>query len=479
MRLKGDRLRLSREGPRSSPYRMLVYLVLIAGGIFLLWLLETDRVQPPFTVPPTPTRTLRFYVEAGTTYFSAGELDAAMKAYQAGVTAYPNDARLWAELARVQTYASALETTAERRRGVLSDARDSADRAIEANPDDPIAQAIRALVYDWSASAESAIRGPNRRDEFLSVAQTCATRALQLEPGNPLALAFSAEVLNDQGSFAQAARYASQAEANADAQDPFSMDIHRVYGTVLESAGDYRLAIEQYQAAAEVAPNFTYLYLLIGANYRSLNQIQVALEYFDRAVRINEQLGVQDPTPYLAIGKTYMQQGDFFIAARNIERALEIDRENPDIYGRLGIVFFRARNYESAVVVLTCAVDGCSEDVSRQVLCDFVYGCDAESEEAQQYGVTVSGMELGDDTLEYYYTYASVLVYFRSTAEYPTACEDSGRIFSLLRAAYQQGPLATVVAGIAAENEQLCAAPPATAVPTSTPGPTPVATPNP
>ncbi|MEW6567356.1 MAG: tetratricopeptide repeat protein [Chloroflexota bacterium] len=466
MRLTGDRLRLSRDGPRLSPIRLLFYLVPIAGGLLVLWLLKIDRIQPLFTPPPTPTRTSLSYAEAGTAYFSAGDLGAAIQAYQAGVRAYPNDARLMAELARVQTYSSALQTTAEKRRELLGEARQAVDRAVELAPDDAFSQAIRALVYDWSASSEASIRGPKQREEFLTVAQTSATRALQLEPGNPLALAFAAEVLNDQQSFAQAIDLASQAVSGADPQDPYSMDIHRVYGTVLESNGQYRLAIEEYSAAAAIAPNFTFLYLLIGANYRQLRDIDTALEYFDRAARINEQLSIEDPTPYLAIGRTYLQQGEFFIAARNIERALAIDDENPDIYGRLGIVFFRARNYESAVVVLECAVDGCSQEVSRRVLCEFVYGCDPESADAQQYGVDVTGLELGDDTLEYYYTYGSVLTYFRNTADRPTACQDAERIFSLLLAAYGDDP---VVTGIASESRALCAAGPATAVPTATP----------
>ncbi len=468
MRLTGDRLRLSQEGPRSHPIRMFLYLMLIAGGVAVLWMLQTKRIQPLFSPPPTPTRTSLSYADAGAAYFSAGALEAAIAAYRKGVESYPNDARLWAEMARVQTYFSALQTTAEERRALLTDARQAVDRAVELAPDDAFPQAIRALVYDWSASAEAVLRGPNRREEFLTVAQTAAVRALQLEPGNPLALAFAAEVLIDQQSFAQAIDLASQAVSRADPRDPYSMDIHRVFGTVLESNGQYRLAIEEYSVAAAVAPNFTYLYLLIGANYRRLREIDTALEYFDRAARINAQLKIEDPTPYLAIGRTYLQQGEFFIAARNIQRALAIDPANPDIYGRLGLVFFRARNYESAVVVLECAVDGCSAEVSRRVMCEFIYGCDPDSAEARQYGVDVPGLELSDDSLEYYYTYGSVLVYFRTAPDRPTACQDAERIFSLLLAAYSDDP---VVTGIARESLALCAAAPTTPVPTVTPPP--------
>jgi len=467
MRLTGDRLRLSRDGRPSNPWRLVALSVLITMGVLLIWLHETGRVQPLFLPTYTPTRTALSYADEGETAFSAGDLQGAIDAYGNAVQIDPGDARLWAELARIQAYSSALRTTADERRARLAEARESADRAIEANPDDSFAHAIRTLVYDWSASAEESIQGQSQREEFLTIAQAAAARALQLDPGNALAMAFKAEVLVDQQQFELAYGVAADAVAHADDQDPFSMDIHRVYATVLESVAQYRLAIEEYLRAAEIAPNFTYLYLLIGANYRQLQDIDHALEYFERAARINEQIRVLDPTPYLAIGKTYLQQGEFFIAAINIEHALAIDPQNPDIYGRLGIVFFKARNYESAVVALQCAVDGCSQEVSRTLLCQYVFDCDSATDQGQEYGVEVSGLSLGDDSLEYYYTYGSVLVYFRDTAEFPNACTDAERVFQQLLATYPEDDTVSV---IVSDNRSLCAGggPPASPIPSPT-----------
>jgi tetratricopeptide (TPR) repeat protein len=312
-----------------------------------------------------------------------------------------------------------------------------------------------------------------------------SARALNIAPGDPLATAFKAEVDIDQRNFALALDEATYAAGLADPEDPYSMDIYRVNGTVLENNGQYSAAIRQYQNAAEIAPNFTYLYLLIGANYRRLagddplstgrqELIDQALDYFDRAARINEQLRIEDPTPYLAIGRTYLQQGEFFIAAINIERAMAISSDDPDIYGRLGTVFFRARNYESAVLALQCAVDGCGPEVSVQILCQYVYNCDPATDEGLAQAVQVAGLPLGDESLEYYYTYGSVLVYFRGTPNFPNACEDADRIFSVLLEAY---PDDAVVTGIAAENRTLCHGTEATAEGTPSPGGTPSPTP--
>ena len=141
------------------------------------------------------------------------------------------------------------------------------------------------------------------------------------------------------------------------------MDVHRVNAYVLETLGQYNLAITEYEKAIAIEPNFTFLYLRAGANYRrlafeipnleaALPVYEKSLEYFDRAVRINEQIGVNDPGPHLSIARTYSQLGEFFAAARNVQKALEFEPTNADIYGQLGIIYFRSRNYEGSIYSL-------------------------------------------------------------------------------------------------------------------------------
>src|SRR4030042_250781 len=140
------------------------------------------------------------------------------------------------------------------------------------------------------------------------------------------------------------------------------MDPHRVLATVLEAWGYYRDAIDEYIKASEITPNLTFLTLRIGLGYRQLQVFNTALEYFERAATINEQLGVKDPLPYIAIAKTYAQQGEFFIASRNAEKALSFNATNADTYGQLGMIYVQARNYETALPALRCAVDGCTSE---------------------------------------------------------------------------------------------------------------------
>jgi tetratricopeptide (TPR) repeat protein len=471
MRLTGDRLPFGRVSRPASPWRILAYLAAIGGGLLLFQSFQAGQVRPLLLATPTPTRTVDSHAEEGRTHFSAGRLSDAIAAYRMAVQVAPNDPEPAAELARIQTYSSALLTTASEKAVRLAEARDVIDAAAVANPDDPLIHAVRTLVYDWSAATSGGVE----RDRLLKEAEESAVRALQLDPGSPLTLAYYAELLLDEGKFAQAFDLAEQAAAQADPFDPLSMDVHRVFGTVLEGNGAYRQAIEEYQTAAEFAPNFTYLYLLIGTNYRTLGGkaptetdrrvlMNQALEAFDRAARINEQLDIADPTPYLAIGKTYLQDGEFFVAAINVERALAIDLANPDIFGRLGIIFFKARNYESAVEVLGCAIDGCSAEQNGGLLCELkVLACDEETL-AAAVGQPVPGMPLSDATLEYYYTYASVLTSFRGSPSVPNACGRAEVLLDELMTAYGSDP---IVAGIVAENRQLCSG----TAPATTPSP--------
>jgi tetratricopeptide (TPR) repeat protein len=197
--------------------------------------------------------------------------------------------------------------------------------------------------------------------------------------------------------------------------------------------------------AAEIMPNLTFLYISIGQNYRQLQLYDHALEYFDRAATINENLNIKDPLPYLAIAKTYTRQGQFFAAARNADVALSYDPRNPDLYGQLGFIRFQARNYEGSIPMLECAVDGC------EVLFDEDWGVipfiDATDEQlATLPRLTVVGLPLSNSSVVYYYVYGSVLAAFNQ-------CDKALEILGQVRANFSGDAL---IMGIVQESEYIC-----------------------
>jgi tetratricopeptide (TPR) repeat protein len=434
MNLSGKKLQFHHKS-QTNPYRAVILLSLLIACLFLLRSIEQDQIRSPFSPTPVPTRIAQSYSLEGETHFQAGSLDAAILAYQHAIQLAPNDVGLIYELARIQTYSSTLLTTDEERRQRLLQALDTINNAVKQAPDDSNVFAVEAFVLDWNAS--NALAG-DQSAAYITQAEQAAVRALQLDPQNTLALAYYAEILTDQQKWLQADQYARQALQT----DPSLMDVHRINAYVQETLGNYGEAIREYKKAAEITPNLTFLYISIGTNYRTLKQFDLALEYYAKAATIDAQLGVKDPIPYLAIGKTYSQMGQFWPASQNVRKALAYNPNSPDVYGQLGVIYFKGRNYEGAIPALKCAVYGCSAQES----CD-VRNCDAKVDPQ----IVIKGMPLTGNTVVYYYTYGSVLAgMHRPKDDY---CTESIKVLAQVRAGF---PKDATIMSIIKPSEDIC-----------------------
>lgn len=439
--------RLFRKKSENNFYRIFVYLFVITAGIGIYVGVNRGSIAAVGHQTPTPTRSSNSHIEEGNARFSSGDLNAAIKSYQKAVEIDPQNAHIWATLARVQTYDSALKTTDVDRQTALQNALYSIDQAKQIDPDSSEVSAIRAFVLDWLSSSTI---NSQQSDRYLVEAEQEAIRALTIDPNNVLAQAYYAEILIDQQRLDQAEQNISVALQNGEDL----MDIHRINAYLLESQQRYTEAIVEYEKALTINPNLTFLYVRAGANYRALafnspNATQSrefyykSLEYFDMAATINEQLGIQDPLPYLSIAKTYSQLGEFFAAARNVQKALEYDPANPDVYGQLGIVFMRSRNFEGAIPALKCAVKGCTAVES----CDARGGC-ADGEE----GVEITKLDLSPGSIVYYYSYVSNLAALSIPQN--NYCPEAREVIKEIRdSGYAEDP---IVNQILVENENIC-----------------------
>jgi len=447
--LTGERPHFRPEKRSLNPYRVILLIGLILGGIWILLGIDRGNIQPLFLPTPTPTRTVNSYIMEGEAQFMAGSLEAAIAAYQKAVTVEPSNSHAWAELARIQTYSSSLLSTNEDRYDRLNEALESIEQATAIDPDNAEVQAMRSFVLDWYAS--NPLVPPGEMQSALNDAEAAAIRALQLDNENALALAFLAEILVDQQKWAQAEETIKQAVAI----EPNSMDVQRVYGYVLESLGQYRLAIEKYRESVKIHPNLTFLYIFIGRNFRSLEVHNRALDEFEKAAQINEQLGVQDPVPYVEIAKTYSRDGEFFAAALNAEKAIRINPYNPNTYGQLGIIYTKARNFEGAQPAFKCAVRGCSAEENQVAI------------ELMGAGVEVIGLPLTSGTVAFYYAqYGSVLAALsRPNQNY---CPEALQVLDEVRANY---PNDSTFNQIIDENIAICDLVAQRAAPQTTPLP--------
>jgi tetratricopeptide (TPR) repeat protein len=431
---------------KTNAYRVVILLALIIIAAFFLRGYLNGSIKPILSQTPTPTRTVNSYTLEGETQFTAGNLNAAIEAYQKALAIDATNATTWAELARIQTYSSSLITTDSDKKVRMDDALKSINKAVELAPDESSVHAIKAFVLDWTA--DPGIAGDGWQG-VLTKAEQEAVKALQLDNTNALALAYYAEILSDQAKWVQANQYITQALE----KDPSLMDVHRINGVVQESLGNYTQAIAEYQKAIDIMPNLTFLYLRVGANYRELasrssspttkaNLYEQSLEFFAKAVQINTQLNVKDPIPYLSIAKSYSQMGEYFTAALNVKKALTFAPDNPDIYGQLGIVYYKSRNFEGAIPAFKCALEGCT----AQEACN-ARSCNSDTDTI----VAIEGMPLTDNTVVYYFTYGAALSGMHKKSA-PT-CDKAMPILAQIRAKYSAD---VNVMAIVEASENIC-----------------------
>lgn len=425
---------LFNRRPQSNIYRMFLWVVMILGGVWMLQQMDKGEIKPLFQATATPTRSIESYLLEGDADFQAGNLNAAILSYQEALKMNPNDAQTWWKLARIQTYSSAFLITNPEKQQRLQEALESANKAVALAPEDSTAHAIRALALDWNAN--SAFRSDKEVQDFLARADQEALIAQQKDSSNTLALVYYAEILVDESKWNQAELIMKQALERPDAAQ--IMDVHRINAYLLETMGQYNLAITEYDKAIAIEPNFTFLYLRAGANYRRLASeipneesarpvYEQSLEYFDKAAKINEQIHVNDPTPYLSISRTYSQLGDFFAAALNVKKALSFEPTNADIYGQLGVVYFKSRNYEGSVYSLKCAIYGCSGEDSC-----LGRGLERCFPNLDENPVDVKGLKIASNTITYYYIYGSVQAALSRKSD--NRCAEATKTFNEVRA---------------------------------------------
>ena len=443
----------------SNPYFVMAILLVVVLLIAVVRGFAQGEIWPPLVPTPTPTRTVNSFVVEGDTHFEAGNLDKAIESYRQALVLEPNDAHISAELASIMVYSSYTMTTDRERLDRLNEALEVIDQAKAEQPNNSEVLGVRANVL--SSLANSNLPEVEKQN-FRNLAESEALIAIQLDNGNLLAKAYYAEILMDQFKYEQANDYISQARENGGEN---LMDVCRIQAYIFEMFREYNLAIEWYKQASDIAPNLTFLYNRIGVLYRYLMQYDTALEYFAKAAGLNNQLGIADPIPYMAIANTYIRMGEAMAASRNAYRALEINPYNPDTYGQVGVIYYRARNYEGSILMLRCAVSGCDAEQS----------CEAREDVPCDSDIVISPLPLTNSTVLYYYTYGSALAGLHRPG-IDDNCAEAAAVFRQIREQFLDND---IVMGIVTASENICRINPDEPVATELPSPTPAGTPTP
>lgn len=446
----GKRKIFSNPDRKTKPAWIFLLLVLIMAGLYIVRGLDTGQIQPLLQVTITPTRTFNSFASEGQVHFLAGNLEKAVQAYKNAIEISPEDTDLRSELARIQVYSTSQITVDADKRTRFDEALATIDAGLKIDPQNSSLHAVKAFALDWYGA--SGVAG-ELSQEYLIKGEQSAVEALQYDNTNALAMAYYAELLIDQQKYTQAQQYITQAMES----DSSLMDVHRVNGNIQEAVGNYNQAIEEYQRAISITPNLNFLYMSLGANYRQLANTAVTkpeityfydltLEAFAKAVAINDQLGVKDPIPLISISNTYVQMGEFFAAARNVLKALEFSPDDPTVYGQLGVVYYKSRNYEGSILPLRCSVYGCSSEESCMVRNG---GEECNPEDIVDF--PIDGLELTNNTAIYYYIYGSVLAGLHQPSN--GYCEEAMKVFNEISSVFSADE---TIMGIVNEGVAIC-----------------------
>jgi tetratricopeptide (TPR) repeat protein len=340
------------------------YFSLLILGLVLLFGYYFNQVylpaQPnPFEPTPTPTRSPESFVTEAEALYAEGKLLPAISAYQAAISASPQDSSLYVALARVQVFA-----------GQYEDAEKNAKNALLLNPNNALAHGVLAWALDFQGG---------RNGE----AQAAIQEALRLDPNNALLHAYHTEILISSG-FDGVVKAIDESKV-ALALDPNLVETRRARALLLEATENYEEAIAEYQAAININPNIPALYIGLGLNYRQMQVYDEAVAAFTRANALNPA----DPFPDLYISRTYATVGEYAKSLQYAETAVQDRPDDASLRGNLGVMYYRNFLWPEAI----------------QQLGYTIYGGVTED------GVEIEGIPLVNDirVAEYYYTYGLAL----------------------------------------------------------------------
>ena len=326
---------MNRRRQHFNWFRIVLLSLLIAGGLYL------DRYVIPatpsiFEPTPTATRPAEAYLTEAQTLFDQGKLLQSIEAYRSAISIKPKDPTIYIALARVQVFA-----------GEYKDAQDSAENALLLDPNNSMANAVRAWSLDFQG-------------DYLN-AEASIKRALELDSNNAVAHAYYAEILVDEGpdTIQQAITESQTAQALA----PDTLETHRARGYVLEATANYEDAVREYQAAIAINKNIADLHLQVGINYTALGIYDQAVQEFTSA----SALDPSNPLPAYLISRTYSTVGQFAKAMQYAQTAVNDEPTNPRYHGNLGVMFYHNALFVDAVRELSLAVTGGTTDKGQKV----------------------------------------------------------------------------------------------------------------
>jgi len=325
-------------------------LILIGVSLYVYALVRQEKVESPFSITPTPTRSALSYATEAEELYMRGALGLALVAYNQAISFEPDNLDYRVPVVRLLTLD-----------GKANEAVLKGEELVKSAPESARAWAALGTAYDWNGNIAKSL--------------DACERAIQLDPTYAEGYACLAEAYVDNGQWQEA----NETILTALQLDDYSVDVHRNYGYILETQGNWSAAIDEYNKALEIHPNLAHIHVSIGQNYRALGDIDTAIQYFERAIKIA-------PTGAKAnyeLGWTYLiYLGEYELAQTYLKQAIAADPEYGRAYGALAITYWARRNYEEAIPSFERAIE-LETAASRQKVERFLITVEDEAADLQ------------------------------------------------------------------------------------------------
>jgi tetratricopeptide (TPR) repeat protein len=333
--------------------RFLFLYGLFLGGFLVFVLTQFGSLQlmalKAVGMAPTPTPFASTWAQQGYDLFLQGKLEEAAAAYANAVSQQPDNINYLYEYGRTLIE---LDRAAAPNQGRPSRdaelASELGDHAIEVAPSDVRSYTLKARALVWLDDSASAI--------------PIALQGLEIDPNFASLLAVLARAYTDIGRYQQALSYGEQAINT----DPMSVDAHRSYAIALIWVGERDAAIRELEDAISINPNLIPPYFELAAQYITGERYEEAVASYEQVLRMQPR----NAKAFLRLCEVYSRIGQDQQAQGYCEDALEIDPAYAQAYRQLGMVNFRRRAYEDAIINF----NQCVSLGSTEIECHYLRG---------------------------------------------------------------------------------------------------------
>lgn len=125
---------------------------------------------------------------------------------------------------------------------------------------------------------------------------------------------------------------------------PSSPNTHNNLGDVYGRLGDKQKAVQEFQTAISLKPNYADAYHNLANTQRELGQMDKALENYQKALFYNPNLWQS----YQNIAALYFQAKQYDLALENLQKAISINPKNLNLRNNLGVAYLVMGDKEKA-----------------------------------------------------------------------------------------------------------------------------------